>query len=131
MPKILVNYIYNKSKDEYELLDNQKYVLADMPIAVMETLDEITTPLVVPIKGVNTVVDRKAYESVHKLFRLAADEKGIVTEAPTGAPVWLPKDTDVSKLRYINNRLVLIDPDEQENISETKDTKPKKVKGDK
>lgn len=112
MAKVLVNYIYNKSKDEYEILMGSKYVYADMNVAVMETEDEIRVPLVVPIRGAMTVVDRAAYELINKKFKLVADENGNVLEDENGTEIWLPKDTDLSKLRSINGRLVMVTEEE-------------------
>ena len=57
MARVLVNYIYNKAKDEFKIL-SQDCVFADQGIAVLDTEDEIKTPLVVPIRGAMTVVDK-------------------------------------------------------------------------
>lgn len=107
MPKILVNYKYNKKTDTYTLLNND-IVYADMPVAVMDLKDEFDEILVVPINGKNTVVDKEEYLKVHKQFKLKAIEDGVVIEDQNGTPVWLPKDTDITKLRFINGRLVLV-----------------------
>lgn len=120
MARILVNYIYNKAKDEYKILE-QDCVYADQKVAVLETEEEIKRPLVVPIRGVFTVVDRDRYEAVNKKFYLFADKEGNVMEGPNGAEIWLPKDTDVSKLRFINGQLVMI-ADEPEKEQEQKET---------
>lgn len=127
MAKILVNYIYDKANDRYEI-NKGGYVFADMKVAVLETEEEIGRPLVVPINNILTVVDRDKYEIIHKRFRLVADENGIVTENPNGTEVWLPKDTDVSKLRFINGQLVMIqeEPKKEQEQKETPkaETKP-------
>lgn len=120
MARILVNYIYNKAKDEYKILEPD-CVYADQKIAVLETEEEIGTPLVVPIRGFMTVVDRIAYESVNKKYHLIADKEGNVSEHPNGAEVWLPRDTDINKLKYINGQLVAVEEKEKE-------IKPKKQK---
>lgn len=127
MARILVNYIYNKAKDEFKVLD-QDCVYADQRIAVIETEDIINKPLVVPIKGAMTVVDRERYERVNKRFYLAANEQGEVREEPNGAEIWLPKDTDISKLRFINGQLVYQQDEPKENKEQpkTKKTQPKK-----
>lgn len=121
MARILVNYIYNKQKDEFKVLEPD-CVYADQKVAVMETEDEINIPLVVPIRNILTVVDREKFEAINKKFRLVADEKGNVLERPDGVETWLPKDTDISKLRYINNQLVMV-----EEQPEQEDKKPKKT----
>lgn len=124
MARILVNYIYNKEKDEFKIL-NSENIFADMKVAVLETEDEINTPLVVPIKGIATVVDRKTYELIHKRFYLSADEKGNVMENPKGTEVWLPKDTDISQLKYINGNLVKVEKPTKPEIEQNKKSKPK------
>lgn len=127
MAKILVNYIYNKNKDEYKLMD-ESMVFAEMPLAVMDTDEVINEPLVVLKDGVVTVTDRKIYEIDHKKFKLTANEFGKVVEDPNGVlEAWLPKDTDVSKLRLINNTLVLVENEETNEPEESKKVKVKKV----
>lgn len=127
MAKILVNYIYNKNKDEYKLMD-ESMVFAEMPLAVMDTDEVINEPLVVLKDGVMTVTDRKIYEIDHKKFKLTANEFGKVVEDPNGVlEAWLPKDTDVSKLRLINNTLVLVENEETNEPEESKKVKVKKV----
>lgn len=121
MARILVNYIYNKAKDEYKILEND-CVYADQKVAVLETEEIIKTPLVVPIRNQLTVVDKEQYEKFNKKFHLVADKDGNVMEDPNGAEIWLPKDTDVSKLRFINGQLVMLQ-DEQEKAEPEKETK--------
>lgn len=122
MARILVNYIYDKAKDKFEI---QKgcFVFADMKVAVYETEEEIYEPLVVPIRNVMTVVDRERYEKVNKKFKLVADNNGNVCENEDGVEVWLPKDTDLKKLKYINGQLVLAQDEEKVEKKETKKTK--------
>lgn len=127
MARILVNYIYNKQKDEYKLLEPD-CVYADQKVAVLETEEIINRPLVVPIGNNMTVVDRDKYESVHKRFYFLADENGIIYEDPNGTEVWLPKDTDVSKLRYINNRIVMVESKEPQQEEKVEEEKPKSKK---
>ena len=129
MAKILVNYIYNKAKDEYKILEPD-CVYADQQVAVLETEEEIGRPLVVPIRGSMVVVDREKYEAVNKKFRLLANKEGNVFEDPNGSEIWLPKDTDITKLRYINNQLVMVQDEpktepgkEQEAVKEPKTKK--------
>ena len=124
MARILVNYIYNKAKDEYKVLDPD-CVYADQKVAVLETEEEIRRPLVVPIQNVLVVVDRDKYEAVNKKFHLIADEKGNVVEHPQGAEVWLPKDTDISKLRFVNNQLVMVEDEPEKEQEKTPKEEPK------
>lgn len=126
MARILVNFIYNKQKDEFKVLEPD-CVYADQKVAVLETEDIINKPLIVPVRNVLTVVDRESYEKVHKKFYLIADDKGNVIEHPNGAEIWLPKDTDVSKLRFINNQLVKVE-DEPKPEEPKQEEKPKTKK---
>lgn len=107
MPKILVNYKYNKKTDTYTVLDNS-VVYADMPVAIMDMHVDYEEILVVPINNQNTVVDKNEYLQKHKLFKLKLNEDGSVLEDAKGTPIWLPKDTDISKLKYLNGQLVLV-----------------------
>lgn len=125
MARILVNYIYNKAKDEYRILDSG-CVYADQKVAVLETEQEIKRPLVVSVKNMMTVIDRDEFEKNHRRFYLLSDEKGNVMEGPNGAEVWLPKDTDVSKLRFINGQLVMVADEPQE--KEQKETPKEETK---
>lgn len=112
MPKILVNYKYNKKNDTYSILEGE-VVFADMPVAVMDMGAEYESILVVPMDNVNTVVDKEEYLKVNKLFKLSvADSEGTVVEDPNGAPIYLPKETDISKLKFINGQLVFVDEEE-------------------
>lgn len=111
MPKILVNYKYNQKQDSYKVIKND-VVFADMPVAIMEMEAEHDEILVVPINNVSTVVDKQEYLSLHKKVYLKVDGEKVF-EAVDGSPVYLPKQTDISKLKFINNQIVLVD--EQEN----------------
>ena len=108
MARVLVNYIYHKDTDTYEILRGS-YVFADVSVAVLDTDLEIKNPLVVNIKGNPTIVERSVYESANKKFKLEVNDKGKVFESEKGQEVWLPKDTDISKLRIVNGQLVLVD----------------------
>lgn len=126
MARILVNYIYNKQKDEYIIYDGGR-VLADMKVAVMETEEDIGRPLVIPIKNEMTVVDRDHYEQVHKKFRFSIDEEGNIKEDSNGlAEAWLPKDTDISRLKYVNGQLVLLEKEQKQEQPKPIKIKPKK-----
>lgn len=112
MPKILVNYKYNKKTDTYSLLEGD-VVFADMPVAVMDMGAEYESILVVPMNNVNTIVDKEEYLKHNKLFKLSVtDSEGTVAEDPNGTPIYLPKETDISKLKFINGQLVLVDEEE-------------------
>lgn len=134
MARILVNYIYSRSKDEYKILDPE-CVYADQPYADLETEENIERPLVVPIKGRPTVVDRDKYESIHRIFSLIADEEGNVREDPNGTKIWLPKDTNVDRLKLINGQLVMIpeeaepqpEPEQEKKEEAVKETKKRRI----
>ena len=127
MARILVNYIYNKAKDEFKVLDSD-CVYADQRVAVLETEQVINRPLVVPINGVLTVVDRDQYEKVNKRFYLIANKEGEVKEDPHGTEVWLPRDTDVSQLRVVNGQLVKAEPKAEEPKAEEPKQEKQKAK---
>lgn len=112
MPKILVNYRYNKKTDTYSLL-NTDVVFADMPVAIMDMGAEYDEVLIVPINNQNTVVDKNEYLKVNKQFKLSANEDGSVKEDINGIKLWLPKDTDITRLRVVNNQLMLVTEDEE------------------
>lgn len=118
MALVLVNYIEDKSTNTFTLLP-RTCVLATEKVAILNTEIVIKTPLIVPIKGRMTVVDKDAYEAIHKQFCLKVNKDGTLTEDPTGMKVWLPKDTNVSDLRIVDGELVKIEP-------ETVKPKPKK-----
>ena len=113
MPKILVNYSYNKKKNKYNILESD-VVFAELPVALMDMDMDTEDILVVPIQGKNTVVDRKSYLEKHQLFRLTVNEDGTIKEDPNGAPIWLPKETKIPNLRLMNGQLVLIKEEEVE-----------------
>lgn len=112
MPKILVNYTYNKKNNKYSLLDSN-VVYADLPIAEMELGNEFEEILIVPINKRATVVEKTEYLSKNKLFKLIANENGIVSEDENGTPIYLPINTDINKMRFIDGQLVLIENNEE------------------
>ena len=111
MPKILINYKYNKKTDTYTLCKND-VVYADLPIAEIDMYDDIEEPLVVPIKNKMTVVEKSEYTKINKQFVIAVDKEGNIIEDQNGVAVWLPIDTDLSKLRFINGQLVMVSEDQ-------------------
>lgn len=114
MPKIYVNYSYNKKTDTYKVF-KEEFVYADEPTAVMDKNAEYDEVLVVPIKGVPTVVDKTEYLEYHKAFYLRVEGENIVEDAEKGSKIYLPKDTDISKLKFINNQIVMVsEPNEEE-----------------
>lgn len=131
MAKILVNYIHNANTHKDEILEG-KHVFADQKVAVLDTEMVIREPLVVPMKDnrtgamVSTVVDRGAYSVNNKLFIINADKDGVVYESEVGAEVWLPKDTDVSKLRFKDGRLVMIEEEPKKEETKPVEKKTKK-----
>lgn len=113
MPKILVNYKLDKKTNTYKVLEND-VVYADMPIAVMDMYAEYDDILVVPINNMMTVVDKVEYLKANKQFRLTANEDGsVVEDNEKGTPIWLPRNTDLSKLKVVNGQLVLVEPKEE------------------
>lgn len=108
MPKILVNFKYNKKKNEYSLFDTD-VVYADMPIALMELGAEYEEVLIVPIGGQATVVEKSEFLARNKQFFLVADGEMILEDKERGTPVWLPKDTDITELRYINGQILKVE----------------------
>lgn len=120
MPKILVNYKHNKKSDTYTILPRD-CVYADMPIAEMEMYAEYEDILVVPINNRMTVVDRAEYTVINKQFMLAVNPDGTIREDQNGQSVWLPRDTDISKLRFINGQLVLVSEEETQETENEKE----------
>lgn len=126
MPKIIVNYKYDKKNDKYTIIKDD-YVYADLPIAVKEKYEDYNDEiLIVPINKVATVVDKKEFLSTHKKFKLAVSGE-LIVEDENGADVYLPIDTDISKLRYINNQIVMLDENQVEEVKE-EETKEEVVK---
>ena len=78
-----------------------------------------------PINKVATVVDKKEFLSTHKKFKLAVSGE-LIVEDENGADVYLPIDTDISKLRYINNQIVMLDENQVEEVKE--ETKEEVIK---
>lgn len=120
MPKILVNYKYNKKSDTYTLF-SRECVFADMPIAEMEMHADYDDILVVPINNRMTVVDKAEYMAVNKQFALAVNPDGTIREDQNGQLVWLPKNTDISKLRFVNGQLVLVSEEETQETENEKE----------
>lgn len=122
----MVNYTYIRNTDRFVLSEPTGLVYADKPQAVLNTDLIYNEPLVIPMNGRMTVVDRKTYEDSHKIFYLTSDSEGKVTEDTiNGAPVWLPRNTDISRIRYkmINGKreIVLVDKNAEEEEEQKKD----------
>lgn len=115
MPKILVNYKYNKKKDEYSLFESD-VVYADMPLALMELGAEYDEILIVPINNQATVVDKVEFLSRNKQFHLVADGERILEDKEKGTPIWLPKDTNLEELRYINGQILKVETKAEEEL---------------
>ena len=107
MSKILVNYTYNKMKDQYKILDTE-YVFSDLPIAVIESEDIINEPLLVNDNGVRMLVDKIEYTSTHTLFKLALDKDGKLVEDMNGVDFWAPMGTKFEDLEYTEQGQVVI-----------------------
>lgn len=112
MPKILVNVKQNKRTGEWSVLPFENGVFADMPIALMDMGADYDEVIVVPINKMNHVFDKADFLSRNKLFSFVIEEEN-VREAAEGEEshlaMWLPINTDISKLRYIQNQLVMVD----------------------
>lgn len=118
MPKILVNY---RIKSDNTLdLKNYGVVFADMPIAIAEYDFEYREPVLanagleypVVIEKEELMKQLKAKSKPElKKFKFKVNDDGTVKETTGKADVVieLPKDTDVSKLRYTNNQIVLLE----------------------
>ena len=110
MPKILVNYTYNKSEDKFTII-NDSVVYADLPIAIMERYQQIEEPFVVPMQNKAVIVEKKEFLKVNKLYKFKVLEDGRLEESEEGTLVqYLPKENlDISKLRCIEGKIYLID----------------------
>ena len=104
MPKILVNFKRNKD-GSFKILD-ESVVFADMPIAIKEFDEEFETPIGVNLEGKATVVEKSVYEEKNKLFKLKINEDNSITEDENGFEIYLPKDTNISELMYLNGQIV-------------------------
>ena len=113
MPKILVNVKLNKKNGEWSVLPYERGVFADMPIALMDMDAEYDSVIVVPINKVNHVFDKEEFLSKNKMYNFVIEGE-IVREAVEGETenilsTFLPINTDISKLRYIQNQLVMVE----------------------
>lgn len=109
--KILKNYFYDANTDKYQLI-NSPYVLATEPFAIVDSEMVIREPLVVNVNGTNIVFDRESYERKNKKFYFDVNEDLSLKEVKEGEyqiSIWLPKDTDVSKLRFFNGNVVMVE----------------------
>lgn len=109
--KILKNYFYDANSDRYQIL-NTPYVLATEPFAIVDTNIKVEEPLIIPTIYGDTLVDRVSYEKVNKKFFFNVKDDLSVEEVKEGTyqlMKWLPKDTDVSKLKFINGDIVLVE----------------------
>lgn len=107
MPKIIVNYITKNDKTKV----HKSPVWADLPIALCNLYDEFKDPLVVPTGGaIPLIVEKEEYLKTRRKFCLDINEDGTLKEVPEQAAKFVfyyPKNTDVSKLRYINGEIVM------------------------
>ena len=115
MPQILVNYKYNKKEDRYSILPYDK-VYADLPIAIMQDGIDYDEILIIPINNTMTVVDKEEYLSRNKMYylKLVGKEKlkEVTKEEQYDFNLFLPIDTNVSLLRYINGQILLMEKEE-------------------
>lgn len=116
MPKILVNVKQNKKTGAWSVLPYENGVFADMKVAVMDMNMDCDDIIVVPVNRVNHVFDREDFLSKNQLFtfRITGDLVEVVDaneKGPNIMSTYLPIDTDVSTLRYIQGQLVMVDFD--------------------
>lgn len=117
MSRILVNYNYNKTKDKYTLLDSG-VVFADLPVAVMESEKEYHEPMAVNLDGLTTIVEKSEFLSKNRLFKLALDKDQNIIESEDGVDFYLPIGTDLSKLEYVDGKIVPKQETKEEEIKE-------------
>jgi hypothetical protein len=116
MPKILINY--KITNDNTLEIKNYGVVFYDMPIAIADYDYDYEEP-VLANAGLNYPIVLEKAELLKQLkgkqelkkFKFKVNEDTTVKETTGKADVTveLPKDTDISKLRYINNQIVLLD----------------------
>lgn len=120
--KIFVNYFYDANADRFHILKSQNYVLATEDVAILDTNMVVKEPLVVPTDGpFPIIVDREPYEKNNRLFCLKINDDGTLTEVKEGkfnVKTWFSKDTDVSKLRFVNGQIIMIDDEKKEESKE-------------
>lgn len=123
MPKILVNYKMNKNKT-YTILEG--VVFADMPVAMAEYMVDYDEPVVVNVTqgGVPEIMEKSVFEQKLKelepkeherVFYLDIDATGKIHEVSEDKAKLrrnLPKDTDVSKLYWMDNQIVMLNDEE-------------------
>jgi hypothetical protein len=116
MPKILVNY--RIKKDNTLELKDYNCVFADMPMAIAEYDYHYDQPVLVNagqkfplvVEKEELLKQLKVKENLKQFkFKVNPDQTVTETEENPDVTVELPKDTDVSKLRYINKQIVLFD----------------------
>ena len=121
--KVYKNYFYDANSDSFQIL-NTPYVLATEPVAIIDTEVKVKIPLVIPTNIGNIVVDRETYEKTHKRFYFNIKEDMSVEEIKEGnfqIMKWLPKDTDISKLRFINGDICLVEKEPKEKRDRSKE----------
>lgn len=108
MPKILVNFVYNKEKDSFTILD-EKCVYADMPYAIKEQFNTYTENYVVPINGKLYVVDKHEFFKKNKLYKFNVTEGNKLVESDNGKiKAFLPRNGfNINDLVYINGQILL------------------------
>jgi hypothetical protein len=124
MPKILLNFKVSKKTGQITLKYDEP-VFADLPICVADYDVEYTTPVVVNIPNqIPVVMEKEHYDALvnkatlkehEKLFVFKLNDDGTLVEDPEGdIKRVLPKDTDISKLKFVNGEVVWLDEKEGE-----------------
>lgn len=122
MPKILINY--KIKRDNTLEIKNYGAIFSDMPIAIADYDYDYEDP-VLANAGLNYPIVMEKAELLKQLkgkqelkkFKFKVNEDTTVKETTGKADVTveLPKDTDISKLRYMNEQIVLLDEEMEVN----------------
>lgn len=120
MPQILVNY--KKRKDNSIIVIKDSVVYADMPIAQMDLYEEIENPYIYETGFTfPRVIDKTEFFKNNKEFYIKLGEpdeygqKIIEDEDKKSKPLFLPIDTKLEELRFVNGQVLKIDFKEEIN----------------
>lgn len=124
MPKILLNFKVSKKTGQITLKYDEP-VFADLPICVADYDVEYTAPVIVNIpdqipivmekEHYNALVTNASLKEHEKMFVFKLNDDGTLVEDPEGdIKRVLPKDTDISKLKFVNGEVVWLDEKEGE-----------------
>lgn len=115
--KYFVNYSYDAITNKFQLFNVGGKVIATEKFAIIDSEMRIKEPLIVPTDNVfDIVVDKETYEKDHRVFNLKMHDDGTfeeTTEQEADVRRWFTKDTDVSKLRLINGKILMVETNER------------------